>query len=329
MKKHIIVLSIALLFGYVYWFSKPMEEQQIEGGEQPLYEIIANMVAERKAKEDTDLEFWLETDIPVESAEYKEIYNKKYQEKYTKLMSMYRGYEENWDTYKKKLDEDKHWVKQLIGGNFNYAMTLDEIKQKIKYKFIARKRRGLIISKDEYEKIKSSYINLPSIDLTRIWGAEWLKGGIEHYNNEDYDVPGYKIVSYNPNNINIILYLGDRRFPMASQLKEGEAFIDTVKIIGPPAGSGPHHLPRKLGYVDLGASPAKAANIRKEISTGKYYIVDTEMKSFQHDELGLLKPYEQPSPDSFACYAYEKFLLNNSRKIKYDKITIKINLEEE
>ncbi len=329
MKKHIMALSIALLFGYVYWFSKPMEEQQIEGRERPLYETIANMVAEREAKEGTDLEFWLETDIPVESEEYKEIYNKKYQEKYTKLVSIYGGHEDNWDTYKKKLDGEGHWVKQLIGGNFNYAMTLDEIEQIIKDKFIAMKRKGSIISKDEYEEIKSSYINLPSIDLTRIWGAEWLKGGIEHYNNDDYDVPGYKIVSYNPNSINIILYLGDRRFPMTSQLKEGEAFIDTVKIIGPPAGSGPHHLPRKLGYVDLGASPAKAANIRKEISTGKYYIIDTEMKSFQHDEPGLRKPYEYPRSDSFSYYAYEKFLLNNSGKIKYDKITIKINLEEE
>ncbi len=257
MKKHVIVLSIALLFGYVYWFSNPMEEQQVAGGEQPLYKIIANTVAEG----------------------YKRIYKEeKYKKKYATLVSIYRDYEDNWDTYKKKLDGEKHWAKQLIGGNFNYAMTLDEIKQIIKDKFVAMKRKGLIISKDEYEKIKSSYINRPSTNLTRIWGADWLKTGIELHKNKDYDVPGYKIVSCNPNSINVILFIGNARFPIAARLKE--AFIDFVKIIGPPAGSGPHPLPRKLGYVDLGASLAKAANIRKETSTGKYYIVDTEMKSF-------------------------------------------------
>ncbi len=309
MKKYIMALSIALLFSSVYWFSKPLhkgksKEQQINGKEQLPYKIIADEIAE----------------------EYKRISNEKYEQRYAELVNIYRDYEDNWNTYKKKLDEEKHWAKQLIGGNFNYAMTLDEIKQIIKDKFVAMKRKGLIISKDAYEKIKSSYINRPNTDLTRIWGAEWLKTGIELHKNKDYDVPGYKIVSCNQKSINVVLFFGNGRFPIASRLKKKEAFIDFVKIIGHPAGSKPHPLLLKLGYVDFGASQARDANIIQEISTGKYFVVDLEIKGFQHSEIGQRKLYEYPVQESFAYYAYQKFLLSNEDELE---ITIKINLEEE
>ena len=223
-----MVLNIAFLFGCMSWFSKAMEEQQIKKQEEQLYKIISK----EKAHKNTEVKLWMESNLLSESKAYKEKYKTEYQEEYIKLVSIYRDYEDNWDTYKKELDGEKHWVKQLIGGNFNYAMMLDEIKQIIKDKFIVMKRKGLIISKDEYEKIKSIYINSSTRDLTRIWGAEYLKFGIECYKNKKYDIPGYKIVSNNPDNITVILYPRDKRFPVVSKLKVGGAFIDFVKIIG-------------------------------------------------------------------------------------------------
>jgi len=295
-------------------------EQRSEVRQRPIYEMVADMEAKEAAKYESELFSG-------------EIYNQIYRERYAFLVRKYKYYETHWDKLKvrfkkRELKSVSGWVKQkqLIGGNFDYTNTLDEIKQTIKDKFMTMRQKGLIISKDRYEMIKDKYTGHLGYDLTRVWGAEYLKKEIEKAREQEgYGVPDYVIVADNPNVINIELSVLTTHFPVASKLKQGEAFTDFKKIIGPPAGNPKDH-PKilEMGYTDLGPSDRQMENIRQDTETGKYYIVDTEIKSFR------LKDYYTSLRDySFADYARKRFLYLNKPIGEEKKINITINLKKQ
>ena len=275
------------------------------------HNITCRKILEKRDKEEEE-----ETE-----EEFKErVCNEEYQKMYPKLSKKYLEYEEHWDYWKGKLKKMFPRLKKLSGG-LDYSMTLDEIKKVIKKKFIIMAERGLIISQEEYRRIKDRYMGCPRIDLDRIWGAEYVKRSIEKEGREDYDVPGYVIVSSDPNSINIKLNVWHPCAPIICRLKEGEAFIDFVKILGTKVGLREHPFLERLGVEDFSDS----GNVIKETKTGKKYFVDTEMKSFMYEGKRKGIPV-----DSFAYYAFEKFQhLNNLTKKEDMNITVDLTEEEE
>ncbi len=202
-------------------------------------------------------------------------------------------------------------------GDMNYAMTLKEMEQIVKNKFDAMKQKGLIISKEEFEKIKKSYYidnthRDQLTDLTRIWGAKYLK---EKINKSDklhgqYDVPDYIIVADNPEKINVELWFGEN-FPTAGRLKNAKIFFKNIE--GAPIGCNPSVFddigPRSaVGYADLSLDNSvwtarHCENVIKDTVSGINYIVDTESRSFLKLDL------ENPE---LARYASSRFsVLNN------------------
>lgn len=193
---------------------------------------------------------------------------------YQKLLKRYREYEEDLDAYVKENP------KASFGG-INYAMTLKEMEQKLQEKFEDMNNRGLIIFKEEFERIKGKYFSRPTDDLTRIWGAEYLKNKINksEYLKSHYDVPTYVIVADDPKHLEINLFFDKPTFPNAGTL--GNAYIYFEKIVGPRVAFW--HSPivdeigikSGIGYNDF-TDPGNIIEMN-----GKNYIVDTEFKSFK------------------------------------------------
>ena len=231
-----------------------------------IYEILAQRYAKEYVEESKRLLF------PGETFNENELYKKKYNE----LVNQYKRLEDNLTGFKNFL-ESYHLV-TLFGG-INYAMTLDEMKKKIKAKFSEMK----IISKDEFKKIEKIYFTeKPDTDITRIWGGEYLKSKINEseYLQEKYDVPKYVIVADDdPDHIKVKFDFGIEMFPMAIVLENATIYF--VKIVGVPAGlsSTVKFDLSPIGFDDF----SDPGNIIREKNTNMYYVVDTEFKSFKWD----------------------------------------------
>ncbi len=193
-------------------------------------------------------------------------------------------------------------------GGIDYTMSLDEMVRVVSDKFNQMEQKGLIISKDAFEVVKDEYYWAPLTDLTRIWGADYLKRKI----NESpalqarYDVPDYVIVIDNDQRmLDVELSFLSNLCPVVSQLKNGTIYFK--KITG---GSGVD-IQSKLdlgeasgiGYTDF-SSPG---NIILSSENGKRYIVDLEAKSFDY---GKKLPINQNLKD-IVDYARRKFIYQN------------------
>ncbi len=271
----------------------------------PIYDILAQQYA-RKFVEG----FWPKPELFDENEEYSKEYNK--------LVEKYKNYEDNLEAFRKHLAREQYPLMILRGG-IDYTMTLDEMRQKIKEKFSEIKKKGLIISKDEFKKIEKNYFTIRKHeDLTRIWGREYLKGKINNseYLQKRYDVPNYVIVADDdPDHIKLKLQFSTL-FPTFGHLENATIYF--IKIIGKPSAFSYEvkvNL-RGISYADF----ASDSNVIRDNKTGKYYIVDTGTDSFKIEGM--------PSRvNAMLEYATERFLYLNKKilggKLNY---TYDINL---
>ena len=261
---------------------------------------------------------------------------KKHKELLHKLTRQYEKYEKK---YKKlcfligKNEESNTKVVTRVSGGLDYSMTLNEMKQYIKNRFLEIKKRGLIISKAQFKKIKSNYYlkseHCFSRDLTRIWGIEHVKFMI---NNDKelrniIDVPGYVIVVNNPKKpISVelelfpLVYGISQISPIVSKLKNADIYFeyidgkDATKKMKKECGQE-HKQLKKLFFTDFGADElAGRGNILRK--DGKLYIVDTERRSFgRKSEFGRI----------FCCYLHDRFAYNNA--LNKSKIQVEIDFK--
>ena len=241
---------------------------------------------------------------------YQETYDKEYREVYAKTIKKFREYERDWEQYKETLKDTFPLFMALTGG-LNYAMTLDEIKEIVKEKFVTMNHKRLVISRDEYERSKDKFFDFPRLNLTRIWGAQYLKKSIDEGGVKGYNTPGYVIVTDNPEAIRIKVSFDSDMAPVIDSLEDRKAFIVFEKIEGSPVGDSSDLL-RRFEYVDLGPEMRKRYNVLEKKGTGIRYVVDTDPGSFKYEAYTEGRLAE----DSFAYYAFKKFRhLNNLRRI--------------
>ena len=227
--------------------------------QQPIYQVIA----ETKVSE---MSF-----LPNETEEARA---KSKKERYAMLLSKYEGCEAHFKEYGKYMEEAS--LESLWGG-INYSMTLDDMRKKVKEKFQNLKNSGLIISKKDFGKAKDQYYDKPSDNLTRIWGADYIRQQLQEKKWEDrYGVPDYIIVVDDPHAIQVVLNFTQERWPTVSLLLNGDIYFK--KIVGKGVGNNSMDL-TEIHYVDVGSSEDKKHNVL-QTATGKRYIVDTEFKSF-------------------------------------------------
>jgi len=223
--------------------------------------------------------------------------------KYKDLLEKYRIYEANLKTI------SQNPVASIMGG-INYSMTLSEMKETVQKKFESMSKNGLIISYDEFQKIKDDYFYLPRKDLTRVWGAEYLKNKIKQSLNlsNKYDVPDYIVVMDNPKHIKISISFYTRMFPIPLDLENGSIYFK--KIIGKPIAAGTATLLHDIGTEsDIGFDDFSHSDNILKSDTGMQYIVDTEFRSFKFPispELLLL-----------LNYAAERFIYLNDNLLEY------------
>ena len=177
-------------------------------------------------------------------------------------------------------DEKKIPTWQLIGP-LHYGMSLEKMKQVIIEKF-----KSMILSKtmmtEATKKIrhdpKTLFLTRDRNNLTRIWGAEFLKSNLP--NKSPLDVTEhYLIIDDDAKEIEAEIFHGD--YPYLSRVNI-TGYIVSKKIEGKKnalAFAGCSIL-EKLRYSDF----SDEGNILQD-STKKNWIVDTEQKSFEKPEL--------------------------------------------
>jgi len=225
--------------------------------------------------------------------------------KYKKLTEEYQKHEAN-------LQELKNQPIASVMGGINYSMTLDEMLEKLQNKFLHLKQNNQIISQEEFENIKDGYFDLPHTDLTRIWGAEYLKEKIQQssYLRTKYDVPDFVIVLNDSNELTINISFYTRLFPIPLELLNGHIYFK--KIHGQPlAARSNSTLAHDIGTISgIGFDDFKTGNLIQDTQSGIIYIIDTEFRSFKLPISAQL--------ESLLNYAAERFLyLNNISEYTY------------
>lgn len=319
----------------------PMNKKQLQTSDQKAYGVVARKKAEEKfnyyrGKRRVCFGHATSCDCEIDcSDEEDEEYGlglsdkearKKVEENYEKLVQEYAKYEKEYPKIKKKRKETF-----CVSGGLEYSMTLDEIKQHVKKRFLDFKEKGLIISMAEFKKIKNRYfINTHFVGgginkifhkgLTRLWGVEHVKHLIK--DNEELrnniNVPGYVIVIGNSKkyiDVKVDLFPCYHSIlhicPVVSELKNAYIFFeyikgeDVTKKIKKGDGKWEryrYNLLKKTGFTDFGRDDlAGLGNIIEK--DGKLYIVDTELRSF-----GGIR---QGNP-SLAMYFWDKFRYCNN-----------------
>jgi len=214
----------------------------------------------------------------------------------------------------------------FIFGDIHYAMTLDEMIQKIKLKLMAILKENNIITKKEFKKIKDKYHDCPFTKITRIWGAKYLKKKIDdsEYLQKKYDVPNYKIVVENLSDIKVLLDFYNPQFPSYHFVPENAAIYFEKIEKGdqhPKSGFFDSNIKNDLlplGFIDYGHNNIILGYKKENKETIKYYIVDTERKSFKI-------PVEDHNLYGFIEYMSAKFKYCNNIGLTHE---ISINLME-
>jgi hypothetical protein len=197
-----------------------------------------------------------------------------------------------------------------IWGGINYGMSLEEMEQAVRDKFIALYAEGKIISEDDFEKIKNDYYTeKPHTELSRLWGAFYLKNAIDKSDDlrGKYDVPDYVIVAPDLDNIEVDLGLLNDMWPIVSSLKNATFYFK--KITGRRvAQMGMDEREKGMllsgtGYYDF----SDPGNIIQDDKTGQYIVVDTEYKSFQISLPPLLRETLKYAGKKFAYLYHDMY----------------------
>lgn len=187
-------------------------------------------------------------------------------------------------------------VTQIAGGLI-WKMSLDEMRNAIREKFKALYHGGKILTKDQFDKIKHAYYTGPgsgSDKLTRIWGADYLKKYFVDHNVSYYDVPEYVLVVDDPRHIAVKLGLAGL-FPKL-ELFNGRVYFANIRGKSVAKES---ELLRQTGYKDF----KDPGNVIEDEQTGKRFVVDTEIKSFE--------PLLSPKDELLFNYAKRRFWMMN------------------
>ena len=257
----------------------------------PIYEILARKKVEEWKELRKEQGVFL-VRIPFDFEKY-----------YVELLEKYKEYEGH-------LAEVKHVPEASLWGGINYAMTLEEMKQKIKATFSGMKRNGLIVSKNEFEGIKDKYFNSPRTDLNRIWGVEYLKNKISESPtlSKKYDVPQYIIVVDDPHKISVKISFFSEFFPSVNALNNGEIYFENIKgtKVASWNSSAVNDIGIKsgIGYDDF----SDPGNIIRQSGIGKYYIVDTEYKSFKIKMNSYLRGILEYASERFIYLNHEEYV---------------------
>jgi hypothetical protein len=261
----------------------------------------------------------------------------KVERKYEKLVKKYTPYEgelgKKYQEYLKK----SFWIK--LTGGVHYFMTFDEIVQKIKSKFVAMAKNGLIIRRKQFEEIKKDYFTEqdrrsvgyyvtsswgynPFLDLCRIWAAEYINYKRNEFSKlkERLAVPDYIIVvPDDAEKLKICVSIRNNHYPVIKELENANVYFK--KISGKGVADGVSKEDKKLldkirykdfkeeGFENYKTSVFRGTGniIEKD---GKLYIVDLERRSFT-DLQNFPSKYKEVS-----IYFNKKFELINKKKLE-------------
>lgn len=242
---------------------------------------------------------------PIYEKAYNDAFETTKEKEYAAFLPLYKKYEENISNPDVIKAYSQDPLAQVSGG-ISYAMTIDEMKEVAKQKFQALKTEGKIITPREFEAIKNNYheVEPQHTDLTRVWGADYLKKRFAENNTQNFDVPDYVIVTENPNHLKIELNLANTENPRISALKNGHIYFQRIE--GRPIANVVGHNIKFTGYADFatgGHDQQKNRNILEDSASGINYVVDTEIKSFSFD-----RNYHGVSPS----YTMKRFILLNN-----------------
>jgi len=297
-----------------------------EKEEKPVYEILALRDTKKAQKR------FLSTSEPTSDFDKKLKERLEEYEKADKALALFND-----------VVEGKHgnnifqtiFTQASMCGGINYTMNIDEMKKKIQEVFAQWEKEGLIISQQEFEKIKEKYFVPPSgptKSLDRVWGALYLKKRFEADPNlkERYDVPKFIVVYENTGPIQVKLFLTGRggsrtSRPCVDVLKNAkvyfekiDAFSDETRISKSTYDDiGPSSL---VGYDDFSGK----GNILGRVDDKRYvkYVVDTESRV-------ILMPFINEKVATMLYYLEEKFKLQNPDYSRHDNEIITIELQKD
>jgi len=261
-----------------------------------------------------------------------EDYDEYIKENFDKKIKEYKNFDEIATHFneilegKEQKDDDKlqATLEQLsMCGGINYTMTVDEMKKKVQEVFSQWEKEGLIISEQEFEKIKANYFPRP-MDLDRLWGALYLKKRFEtsEFLKNRYDVPNFIIVRENIQPIQVTIFFGSKIDPCTPlnqlELQPGVEHLKNAKIYFENIpGSRDWVRYTAMGNIGAVQEPTDLYVGYDDFTTGniqrykdKNYVVDTEKRSMKmppYSDLYYLPTYlkrrfQLKNPGSHSSY---------------------------
>ncbi len=276
--QNLLLLVISLCMGLSFSIEGVTKKASYEKLSQPASKLnsakIVNALIEKKRKESQTSEHFLEENY------------------FKRLRGLYSSYE-------MKLSELRQSMPIYpVAGGLNYTITLDEMVCTIQKKFREMRKKGLIVTREEFKKYdKQEWFFKPGSNLTRIWGSEYLAERFKQEKKSSYKVPSYIIVVDDLTNLKILVCWA-ACFPIISRIN-GDIYAQ--RILGRPARPD----------VGFGFSDYTGPNILKN-DDGLYYVIDTEYRSFYKaaPEKELYKNLKEDWP-SLCEYLKNRFLLIN------------------
>lgn len=204
-----------------------------------------------------------------------------------------------WEDQKKLYIEIENWVRDnpdkipswQVAGPLNYSMSPNQMKDVITNKFKEMANSGHLLTEDTLckERRESLYPTnrRGSANLTRIWGAEFLKSNLEKENNLDA-ADHFLILDNSETDIEVEVWYD--KYPYLSVAKNAHILSKKIDGVAQARSYMLSSQLQKLGYRDF----TDPGNILRD-ENGIGWVVDTEQKSFHPQELdrdlGLVNDY--------------------------------------
>lgn len=208
-----------------------------------------------------------------------------------------------------------------IKGGIHLAMDYNEIIQIIRNKLLNFRKNKLLITEEEFKKIDETKWYERGNNLTRVWGAEYLKYMFIKDSISDFSVPEYMIVVNNLDDIRIQITTPLNDLPCICKILTGSIYGTNI-IDGIRSGDDPYvkgTLKHKYNFNDFAPSNVLSKN-------GILYVVDTEMKSFNIELPELLIANRD-----VLGYLHKRFMvINRQNFLEYDNdaFTIRITIDK-
>lgn len=247
-------------------------EIQANSQEQQAREIVRKIIQQEKQEYEKEMQ----TCDP-EEAEY-----------LRKSAGYWEKQERMYLAFEKRIGNNDRIPAWEVAGPLNYSMSLNAMKESIAQKFKIMASTGHLMQKktlDEKHDANALYPP-PNSDrvvtnLTRIWGAEFLKSSLE---STVLTAPDhFLIIDESQAEVEIEVYYGEN-YPLLSVVKNG--YILSKRIEGDKKADEykfSNEL-RSLGYQDF----ADPGNILKD-SNSVGWIVDTEIQAFDSPRLAYVE----------------------------------------